>query len=79
MANRRSARGCSGWKTCRSDLERQIAAGEGLLGKISRIAGVAAPDDMPVPPPPVNDVKAVSAAAQVLAERARARHGGMAA
>ncbi len=61
------------------DLERQIAAGEGLLGKISRIAGVAAPDDMPMPPPPVNDAKAVSAAAHVLAERARNRHGGMAA
>jgi hypothetical protein len=61
------------------DLERQIAAGEGLLAKISRIAGVAAPEDMLVPPPPVNDAKAVAAAAEVLAKRARARHGGMAA
>ncbi len=62
-----------------SDLERQVAAGEGLLAKISRIAGAAAPDDFPAPPPPVNDVRAVAAAAQVLAERARARHGGRAA
>ena len=61
------------------DLERQIAAGEGLLGKISRIAGVAAPEDMLVPSPPVNDARAVSAAAQVLAARARARHAGQAA
>jgi Domain of unknown function (DUF6468) len=62
-----------------ADLERQIAAGEGLLAKISRIAGVAAPEDMLVPPPPVNDAKAVAAAAEVLAKRARARHGGVAA
>lgn len=60
-------------------LEHKIAAGEGLLTKISRIVGVAAPDEMPVPQPPVNDVKAVAAAAQVLAERARARNSGLAA
>ncbi|MGA7975075.1 MAG: DUF6468 domain-containing protein, partial [Pseudolabrys sp.] len=47
------------------DLNRQLAAGEGLLAKISRIAGVAVPDDTLTPPPPVNDVKAVAAAAQV--------------
>jgi hypothetical protein len=62
-----------------ADLERQIAAGEGLLAKISRIAGVAAPEDMPAPLPPVNDAKAVSAAAQMLVERARTRFDGLAA
>jgi hypothetical protein len=61
------------------DLNRQLAAGEGLLAKISRIAGVAVPDDTLKPPPPVNDVKAVAAAAQVFAERARARQRGQAA
>ena len=61
------------------DLNRQLAAGEGLLTKISRIAGVAAPDDTLTPPPPVNDVRAVAAAAQVFAERARARQRGQAA
>ncbi len=61
------------------DLKRQLAAGEGLLAKISRIAGIAAPDDTLAPPPPVNDVKAVAAAAQLFAERARARQGGRAA
>jgi hypothetical protein len=61
------------------DLNRQLAAGEGLLAKISRIAGVAVPDDTLTPPPPVNDVKAVAAAAQVFAERARARQRGQAA
>lgn len=61
------------------DLERQIAAGEGLLTKLSRIAGVAAPDDTLAPAPPVNDAKAVAAAAQMLAERARSRQSGVAA
>ena len=61
------------------DLERQIAAGEGLLSKISRIAGVATPEDMLVPQPPVNDARAVAAAAEEFAKRARARQGGMAA
>ena len=65
-------------ETLSSDLERQIAAGEGLLGKISRIAGIAS-DDLPLAPPPDNDVQAVAAAAQRFAERARARQDGRAA
>lgn len=65
-------------ETLSSDLERQISAGEGLLGKISRIAGIAS-DDLPLAPSPDNDVKAVAAAAQRFAERARARQGGRAA
>lgn len=63
------------------DLERKIAVGEGLLAKISRIAGVAGPGEpaAPVPEPAVSDAKAVAAAAQLLAERARNRHSGLAA
>ncbi len=60
-------------------LERQIAAGEGLLAKLSRIAGVATPDDGLVPQPPVNDARAVAAAAQMFAERARNRQNEVAA
>lgn len=62
-----------------AELARQVTAGEGLLVKISRIAGVAAPEDALEPQPPVNDVKALSAAAQQLVERARARRSGQAA
>ena len=54
-------------------LERQIGAGEILLGKISRIAGAAQPE------PSAPDAKAVAAAAQAFAERTRARLGGLAA
>lgn len=61
------------------DLERQVAAGEGLLAKLARLAGIAAPDDTLAPQPPVNDVKAVAAAAQTFAERARKRQSGAAA
>ena len=66
-------------ETLSEDLKRQLAAGEGLLVKISRIVSAAAPDDTLAPPPPVNDVKAVAAAAQLFAARARARQGGQAA
>ena len=66
-------------ETLSEDLKRQLAAGEGLLAKISRIAGVAEPEETLAPPPPVNDVKAVAAAAQMFAERARARLSGQAA
>jgi len=66
-------------ETLSEDLKRQLAAGEGLLAKISRIAGVGEPEETLTPPPPVNDVKAVAAAAQMFAERARARLSGQAA
>ena len=61
------------------DLERQIAAGEGLLAKLARLVGIAAPEDTLAPPPPVNDAKAVAAAAQMFAARARNRQNGVAA
>jgi hypothetical protein len=59
------------------DLERQIAAGEGLLAKLSRIAGIAGPVEPAAPA--ASDAKAVAAAAQVFAERARNRQSGLAA
>jgi hypothetical protein len=59
-----------------ADLERQIGAGEALLGKLSRIAAAARALDAPSP---ATDAKAVAAAAQAFAERARARLGGLAA
>lgn len=61
------------------DLERQFATGEGLLARLSRLAGVAAPDEALAPPPPVNDAEAVAAAAQMFAERTRNRQNGKAA
>ena len=59
-----------------SGLEQQIGAGELLLGKITRIAGLGRGADEPAPTP---DAKAVAAAAQAFAERTRARLAGLAA
>jgi len=53
-----------------SGLEQQIGAGELLLGKITRIAGLGRGADEPAPTP---DAKAVAAAAQAFADRTRAR------
>jgi Domain of unknown function (DUF6468) len=52
------------------ELDLQLAAGEELLDRVARIAGAARPagERSPVP-----DAKAVAAAAQAFAERARAR------
>jgi hypothetical protein len=52
------------------DIERQLRAGEELLGKITRIAGAGRAEE---PVAAVPDAKAVAAAAQAFAERARAR------
>jgi len=59
-----------------SGLEQQIGAGELLLGKITRIAGLGRGADEPAPTP---DAKTVAAAAQAFAERTRARLAGLAA
>jgi Domain of unknown function (DUF6468) len=58
------------------ELDEQLAAGEELLDRVARIAGAArgAGERQAVP-----DAKAVAAAAQAFAERARARTRGMAA
>jgi chromosome segregation ATPase len=57
-----------------TDIERQLAAGEELFSRLSRIAIAARPVEPVVP-----DAKTVAAAAQAFAERARARLDGMAA
>jgi hypothetical protein len=59
-----------------ADIERQLTAGEELLARLIRIAGAARPADEPAAVP---DAKAVAAAAQAFAERARARLRGLAA
>jgi hypothetical protein len=59
-----------------SELDEQLAAGEDLLTRLTRIAGVGKPAAAPEPVP---DAKAVAAAAQAFAERARARLSGLAA
>jgi len=59
-----------------SGLEQQIGAGELLLGKITRIAGLGRGADEAASTP---DAKAVAAAAQAFAERTRARLAGLAA
>ena len=68
-------------ETLTSDIERQLAAGEDMLARLTRIAGAARPvaDERPAAP----DANALAAAAQAFAERARARQraqaGGLAA
>jgi len=59
-----------------ADIERQLTAGEGLLSRLTRIAGAARPADEPAYVP---DARAVAAAAQAFAERTRARTSGLAA
>jgi septal ring factor EnvC (AmiA/AmiB activator) len=57
-------------------LEEQLAAGEELLARITRIANAARP---PAERAAVPDAKAVALAAQAFTERAHARTRGMAA
>jgi len=59
-----------------SELDEQLAAGEELLARLTRIAGVG---KAPAAPEPVPDAKAVAAAAQAFAARSRARLSGLAA
>jgi len=59
-----------------ADIERQLDAGENLLGRLTRIVGAAQPDNKPST---LADAKAVAAAAQAFADRARARLRGLAA
>ena len=59
-----------------ADIERQLAAGEELLARLTRIAGAARPASER---PAAHDPKAVAAAAQAFAERANARLRGLAA
>jgi hypothetical protein len=58
-----------------AELDEQIAAGEGLLDRITRITNAGRPAVAQAAP----NTKAVAAAAQALSERARARTRGIAA
>lgn len=59
-----------------ADIERQLAAGEQLLARITRIADAGRPADEVASAP---DARAVAVAAQAFAERSRARLSGLAA
>ncbi|HZT26209.1 MAG TPA: DUF6468 domain-containing protein [Pseudolabrys sp.] len=60
-----------------AELDGQLAAGEGLLAKLRQVVGAGKVLTEPAMRAP--DPKAVAAAAQALAERARARVSGLAA
>ncbi|HVZ52230.1 MAG TPA: DUF6468 domain-containing protein [Pseudolabrys sp.] len=59
-----------------TDIEHKLKAGDELLARLTRIASLARPAEAA---PPAPDAKAVAAAAQAFAERARARVSGLAA
>ena len=71
ILNERLQRG----ETVSAEIERQLVAGEELLGRITRITGAG---KAPAEPAPAPDAQSVAAAAQAFAERARARLQGQA-
>jgi uncharacterized protein DUF6468 len=62
-------------ETVTAEFDRQLTAGEQLLGKLIRITGAGKVADEPTIP----DAQSVAAAAQAFAERSRARLNGLAA
>jgi hypothetical protein len=58
------------------DLERQVVAGDQLLGRLVRITEAGRPAEAVSPQPAVPNAFAVAAAAQAFAERSRARLQG---
>lgn len=66
-------------ETFSADLERQLTAGEQLMARLVRIAGAARSAQEEQSPAGAPDAKAIAAAAQAFAERARARVRGLAA
>lgn len=63
-----------------ADIDRQVLAGEEILSRLSRIVVAARPAQESAAAPAVaNNTKAVVAAAQAFAERARSRVNGRAA
>jgi hypothetical protein len=64
-----------------ADIERQVAAGDSVLQRISQIAaaGRGAAPSQPAPPAPVSATQSTLAAAQAFMERARNRSGDLAA
>ena len=61
---------------CRTDLSAQVKAGEVLLARLSRILAAGRGGEEPAP---LSDPRALAAAAQAFAERARTRVGALAA
>jgi hypothetical protein len=59
-----------------ADLDRGVAAGKDVLGRLSQIVAAGRPQD---PIPPRNDAQQVAAAAQAFAERLRTKVHGLAA
>jgi hypothetical protein len=64
---------------CCAELSQQIKAGDLLMKRLSRIVAAARPGEGPSEPVAAPDPKAVAAAAQAFAERARTRLGSLAA
>lgn len=62
-------------ETVTAEFDRQLLAGEQLLGKLIRITGAGKAAEEPAVP----DAQSVAAAAQAFAERSRARLNGLAA
>ena len=63
-----------------ADIATQIASGEEVLDRLVKIVGAGKGNAVPQPaPPPAPDAKAVFAAAQAFADRARMRVNGLAA
>jgi len=60
-----------------ADMERQLAGGEDVLDRLTRIVLASRPE--PVPMAPIADPRALVAAAHAFAERARSRLDGRAA
>jgi hypothetical protein len=64
---------------CCTELSQQIKAGDALMKRLSRIVAAARPGEASAEPAAAPDPKAVAAAAQAFAERARTRVGSLAA
>ena len=64
---------------CCAELNQQISAGDVVLKRLSRIVAAARPGEGSSGPLAAPDPKAVAAAAQAFAERARTRLGALAA
>jgi hypothetical protein len=60
-----------------AELDRELAAGKDLLGRLSQIVSAGRPSHEPAPVR--NDAQAVAAAAQAFAERLRSKVHGLAA
>jgi hypothetical protein len=64
---------------CCAELNQQIKTGDALMKRLSRIVAAARPGEGSPEPVAAPDPKAVAAAAQAFAERARTRVGALAA